>query len=150
MNLDFSALSGALQTQTKPEPRGQAGTVGTPTIMRGSLSATTGDQSGTSGDRSAPTSSYSSLPAHVGDAGQPAECPHESPPSPLTPTAGKPNEIMTSPWSPLVPAITGIDADRNECARESFEERAAIMEYDGGLSRAQAELAASAQRDLIA
>jgi hypothetical protein len=30
----------------------------------------------------------------------------------------------------------------NECERDSFEERAAIMQYDGGLSRDEAERAA--------
>ncbi len=34
--------------------------------------------------------------------------------------------------------VERLDADR----RDAFEERAAIMEYDGGMSRAEAELAA--------
>ena len=62
-------------------------------------------------------------------------------------------EIQHSPISPIQP-IPDHETDRNRTNRmnrvppdvEGFDERAAIAEYDGGLSRADAEdLAAQAQ-----
>ena len=48
---------------------------------------------------------------------------------------------------------SGLDADRSrwaDAARDSFEERAAVMEYAGDLSRAEAELRAEARLRLDA
>lgn len=41
----------------------------------------------------------------------------------------------------VVPVVPNVPANKrmNEIDREAFEERAAIMEFDGGLSRAEAE-----------
>ena len=44
--------------------------------------------------------------------------------------------------TPVTPDTARIEADR-----EAFEERAAIMEYDGGLTRAEAERLALLERD---
>jgi hypothetical protein len=47
--------------------------------------------------------------------------------------------------SPLVPDTAGPNAcGGDDFDREAFEERAAIMEFDGGLPRAEAEAAALA------
>ncbi len=47
---------------------------------------------------------------------------------------GKPCIHALSPMSPMSP-----QKHMNKIDREAFEERAAIMEFDGGLSRAEAE-----------
>ena len=64
--------------------------------------------------------------------------------------------IRPQPWGhgkpcihAVVPAVPNVPAKKhmNEIDREAFEERAAIMEFDGGLSRAEAErLAAESLR----
>ena len=43
------------------------------------------------------------------------------------------------------PEMTDEEPALSELEREAFEERAAIMEYDGGLSRAEAESRAMAE-----
>ena len=55
-----------------------------------------------------------------------------------------PNEINVSPVSPLVPSAAVMNEYGNEFQHEAFDERAAIMEFDGGLTRADAEAAARA------
>ena len=55
-----------------------------------------------------------------------------------------PNEINVSPVSPLVPSASAMYEVVEEFEHEAFEERAAIMEFDGGLTRAEAEAAARA------
>jgi hypothetical protein len=62
-------------------------------------------------------------------------CPHSS-------STRKPNEIKVSPVSPLVPGLVASIASAQEVDREAFEERAAIMEFDGGMTRVDAEAAA--------
>ena len=49
------------------------------------------------------------------------------------------------PVLPLLPGKTG-NTEHDDAIREHLEERAAIMEYDGGLTRAQAET--EARREL--
>ena len=46
--------------------------------------------------------------------------------------------------SPLVPSVAGNNGSSGEFDLESIEERAAIMEFDGGMSRPNAEAAALA------
>jgi hypothetical protein len=132
MNLDFAALSGPVSVQPVRKPWGQVGTVGTQALVRIPAPLGVGDGPGTSGDRSA-TTRTNAVP-----------CPQVSPPSPHYPTTCKPNEIKVSPASPLVPALESADARGEDSDREAFEERAAIMEFDGGLTRAEAEAAALA------
>jgi hypothetical protein len=55
---------------------------------------------------------------------------------------GQPNEIKVSPVSPLVPGMSATNEHGDAFEHEAFEERAAIMEFDGGLTRADAEAAA--------
>ena len=71
-------------------------------------------------------------------------CPPASPPCPHAAAPGQPREIELSPVSPLVPGMAAIDEQGDAFEREAFEERAAIMEFDGGLTRAEAEAAARA------
>ena len=54
------------------------------------------------------------------------------------------NEINVSPVSPLVPSAAVMNKHADEFEHEAFEERAAIMEFDGGLTRPDAEAAARA------
>ena len=49
-----------------------------------------------------------------------------------------------SPVSPIVPSFLTQDETDDDDEREAFEERAAIMEFDGGMTRADAETAARA------
>lgn len=49
---------------------------------------------------------------------------------------------MTRNLQALATAVLSIVADWPESLREDFEERAAIMEHDGGMSRVEAEVAA--------
>jgi len=58
--------------------------------------------------------------------------------------AANTNEINVSPASPLVPSDLAQDAGDANDWREAFEERAAIMELDGGMTRTDAEAAALA------
>ena len=65
------------------------------------------------------------------------ERPELSPMSPKCPQPwehGKPSIHAVSPMSPVSPRI-----NTRTRLTEAFEERAAIMEFDGGLSRAEAE-----------
>ena len=52
------------------------------------------------------------------------------------------NEFKLSPVSPPVPGCVGDGDNYEDFAGEAFEERAAIMEYEGGMTRAAAEAAA--------
>ena len=49
---------------------------------------------------------------------------------------------LSSP-APFVSYVSKVDKHFSEEEREAFEERAAIMEYDGGLTRTEAEKTAS-------
>jgi hypothetical protein len=55
--------------------------------------------------------------------------------------AKKPNEINVSPVSPRVPSfLTQVAAD-DDFEHEALTKRAVIMEFDGGMTRADAEAA---------
>ena len=64
--------------------------------------------------------------------------------------AKKPNEINVSPVSPRVPSFLKQDAADDDFEREALKKRAAIMEFDGGMTRADAEAAARALLGLAA
>lgn len=115
MNLDFSSLTPAAVVQATLKHRGQVGTLGTSASTRVSRPWADGDTVGTSGD---------GLPR-----------PQVSPPRPQYQTDGRPFVDTVSPTSPGVPALFD---------QEAFEERAAIMEFDGGMTRQEAEAAARA------
>ena len=139
MNLDFAALSRPPQEQPARKPWGQVGTVGTQASMRVSTPVGGGDKLGTGGDSGTlmTTTTYTAT-----DTGGPVSCPQASPPCPHMPLVGNANEINMSPVSPLVPSSQGMCAVGDEFEHEAFEERAAIMEFEGGLTRAEAEAAA--------
>lgn len=122
MRLNFAPLSTSMQKSW-----GQRGTAGTLNIHAGlgrpQDSENAGDTRG-------------QIPAPVCD--ERAEILNLSPMSPIRPHGwghGKPSIYAAVPVVPNVPAKKHI----NEIDRETFEERAAIMEFDGGLSRAEAE-----------
>lgn len=142
MKLDFAALARP-STQPMPEPWGQAGTVGTPATARLAARSGLGDGPGTGGDKGQTEAANDDVAAGGGDMVS-AVCPQPSPPCPHTTEAGNPNEINVSPVSPVVPSVLTQDATDDDDDHESFEERAAIMEFDGGMTRADAEAAARA------
>lgn len=118
MRLNFSQLSDPMQNR-----RGQVGMPGTPLPAWLSTSPNMPQTLGTNGDTPI---------AGVRNA------PNMSPVVPiLSPKVGtlKPSISAVSPLSPVVPT----ENSKTEIDREAFEERAAIMEFDGGLSRAEAE-----------
>lgn len=130
MKLDFSTLTRPATVQPIQKLRGQAGTMGTSIPMRHSAMATSGDALGASGDMGAD---------HVNG----VACPQPSPRCPPLQSGSKPNSHAVSPMSPGVPAYGASSESDDTFDHEVFEERAAIMEFDGGMSRAQAEAAAS-------
>ena len=154
MKLDFSAL-----TQPAAKARGQVGTTGTPAFTRVSASPPAQPGAGTSGDKPAAVVLVPDLLVAV-----PAVCPPVSPACPQVADPEKLNAGAVSPVSPLVPTETAQVAaaasmltDELRAAlraskpdmlallaaeQEAFEERAGIMEFDGGLPRAEAEAAA--------
>lgn len=140
MNLDFTALSGTASTApSMRKPWGQTGTPGTRAFMRVPGSRGVGDEPGTGGDGGA------TVPTKGGAAASSSKrCPRVSPVRPPPSEGRGPNEIDESPTSPLVPAIASKSRSGSDFEREAFEERAAIMEFDGGLTRADAEAAALA------
>ena len=144
MNLDFSALSQPVSEQSVYKMWGQAGTLGTQASVRVSAIPSIGDRPGTSGDHnndSTPSNTDSSVD---GSGFLPTGCPQVSPSSPQTALAHGPNRFNVSPMSPLVPSVAGNNGSSGEFDLESIEERAAIMEFDGGMSRPNAEAAALA------
>lgn len=122
MRLNFATLSEPMQ-----KSRGQGGTPGTASnhaaLTRPHLPGNAGDTRG-------------QATAHVIEVQ--AERPDSSPMSPNHPRPwghGKPCIHADVPVVPNVPT----EKHMNEIDREAFEERAAIMEFDGGLYRAEAE-----------
>ena len=122
MRLNFSTLSEPMQ-----KTGGQGGTPGTAcnhgALARPHLPENAGD---TRGQATAPVIEGKN------------ERPDLSPMSPNRPQPwghGKPCIHAAVPVVPNVPAKKHV----NEIDREAFEERAAIMEFDGGLSRSEAE-----------
>ena len=137
MNLDFTMLSGPPAQQPMRKPWGRAGTTGTPLLTRTCVRPGGGDKPGTCGDTGL------KLPTCiVGAAAAGGFCPPVSPPRPQCTEGRSPNEIKVSPVSPLVPGLDGQDENGGDFDHEDFEERAAIMEFDGGMTRAEAEATA--------
>ena len=137
MKLDFTMLSGTPAQQSVRKPWGQAGTTGTPLLTRTYVRPGGGDKRGTCGDTglTPPTCIVSAAAAG-------GLCSPVSPPCPQHTEGCNPNEINASPVSPLVPDLEGQDESGGDFDNEAFEERAAIMEFDGGMTRAEAEAAA--------
>lgn len=127
MMLNFATLSGPLQ-----KTGGHRGTEGTASNHAASRRPT---QPGNTGDM-------------VGQASAPViekqservETSHPSHPGQNKVGRCKPSIHAVVPLVPPVPPKKHM----NEIDREAFEERAAIMEFDGGLSRAEAERLAAA------
>ena len=143
MKLDFTLLSCPASAPPAPRMWGQAGTAGTPAFMRVPASSVCGDESGTGGDKhGSPTMHGIAVAAASLQRGVP--CPPASPPRPQPAPTCVPNEINVSPVSPLVPTAAVMNEHGNRFEHEAFEERAAIMEFDGGSTRADAEAAARA------
>ena len=143
MKLDFTLLSCPASAPPAPPMWGQAGTAGTPASMRVPATSVGGDGSGTGGDKHGSPTMHGIAAAAAGHQ-QGGSCPPASPPRPQPAPTGMPNEINVSPVSPLVPSAAGINEHGNGFQHEAFEERAAIMEFEGGLTRADAEAAARA------
>lgn len=141
MNLDFSELSPPVLSLSSRKAWGHAGTAGTQGFMRVSASPGGGDGAGTHGDGDA-IGAGSGVAEEGAQCAGPAAGPQLSPACPRQVACGTPNEINVSPSSPLVPGRDGRNALDTDIDREAFEERAAIMEFDGGMSRAEAEAAA--------
>jgi hypothetical protein len=122
MRLNFATLSDSMQKNG-----GQVGHGGQPVTARLSSVPTTLEKVGTLGDTPcAPTTEAQALPLAL------------SPVSPACPPLwghAKPLQTLAVPVVPNAPPQN----DMNAIDREAFEERAAIMEFDGGLSRAEAE-----------
>ena len=137
MNLDFTMLSGPPAQQAVRKPWGQVGTTGTPLLTRTCVRPGGGDKPGTAGDTGL------KLPTCIaGAAAAGGLCPPVSPPRPQCTEGRSPNEINVSPLSPLVPGLEGQGESGGDFDHEDFEERAAIMEFDGGMTRSEAEAAA--------
>ena len=142
MNLDFTTLSGPPAQQAMRKPWGQAGTPGTPMLTRTCVQPVGGDTAGTAGDKGL------TLPTDIAVVAAAATtsgfCPPMSPTCPQGTEGSSPNEINVSPVSPLVPGLENQDESGGNFDHEDFEERAAIMEFDGGMTRPEAEAAARA------
>ena len=111
--------------------------------MRVPVLPETGDSAGTPGDGLA-IEAAGKVAEGAAECHGPATSPQLSPECPRQPPRGTPTEINVSPLSPLVPRCDGRSAFDMDSELEAFEERAAIMEFDGGMSRAEAEAAARA------
>ncbi len=149
MKLDFAALSGPASVPPMRKPWGPPGTVGTPAFMRVPATPGGGDGPGTSGDGGATLPTSTGMAAGGGGFAS-VPSPQVSPPCPHCPEARRPNESNVSPMSPLVPGLARKTAGGKGFDREAFEERAAIMEFDGGMTRAEAEAAARASLGIAA
>lgn len=124
MRLNFATLSDPMQITG-----GQGGTPGTASI-HGALSRPR-------------------LPGNAGDTRGRAPVIEEQPEgrvlSPVSPNRPQHWGHRKPCIHAVVPAVPNVPTKkhRNEIDREAFEERAAIMEFDGGLSRAEAECRAA-------
>lgn len=135
MKLDFSKLVLPARMQSVPKVRGHPGTVGTPAVARILPRPGSGDAAGTAGDAAGLTA--------IGEP-ESALCPRAPPGCPRGAGVEQPYGINVSPVSPPVPGGSPLNAADGPTDREAFEERAAIMEFDGGLTRVEAEAAALA------
>ena len=113
MMLDFSMLS-----QPASRSREQVGTAGTREETGLLVLEGRGDTVGTGGDRA-------------------GSCPQLYPRCPQQGSSPGGSIHSESPLSPPVPTLTLDDLMEDE--REDYEERAAILEFDGGLTRTSAE-----------
>ena len=113
---------------------GQWGTLGTQAIIRVPAFLQTGDMLGTSGD-----DDKDKAPSVDALVGVHVTCSQLSPIGPHTSETRKPSTRKVSPLFPLVPLECGMVASGVVLEREAFEERAAIMEFDGMLSHEEAE-----------
>ena len=137
MNLDFTMLSGLPAQQPVRKPWGQAGTPGTPLLTTACVLPGGGDKPGTAGDKClTPPADSAELAAAGGF------CPPVSPPRPQCTEGRSPNEINVYPLSPLVPGLEGQGESGGDFDHDDSEERAAIMDFDGGITRSEAEAAA--------
>lgn len=141
MNLNFALLEGTTHVPPVCNDRGHAGTLGTPAIMRVPEGRRAGDAPGTPGDEAVISRPHAGLPTRSAGAAL-MQCPRMYPSCPLFGNGHEPKEIKASPMSPLVPGPPGANAFDEDFDPEAFEERAAIMEFEGGLTRADAEVAA--------
>lgn len=117
MKLNYGLLSPA---QNSGGQRGTRGTTSISATLRVPLTVPcTGDSGGQTGQSE----------------GGEKYCPLPSPTSPKVGGHEKPGISAPSPLSPVVPS----ENDEISSDREVFEERAAIMQYEGELSRAEAE-----------
>lgn len=96
-----------------------------------------GDKPGTAGDMGLILAADSVVAVVAGEF-----CPPMSPLCSQHTESRNPNEINVSPVSPLVPDLEGQGESGGDFDHEAFEERAAIMEFDGGMTRVEAEAAA--------
>jgi len=121
MRLDFATLSDPIQKNV-----GRLGRLGRSSIHAALIPPRLPGNSG---------EIWGETPAHVIE--EQDERPDFSPISPNSPQPwghGKPSIHAVSPISPISPRI-----NTRTRLTEAFEERAAIMEFDGGLFRAEAE-----------
>ena len=137
MKLDFTMLLESLAQQAPCKPWGQAGTPGTPMLTRTCVQPGGGDKPGTAGDKGLTLTTDSAVAAVAGGV-----CPPMSPACPQYIEGCNPNEINAAPVSPLVPGLECQGEISGDFDHQAFEERAAIMEFGGGMTRVEAEAAA--------
>lgn len=145
MKLNFYLLAHEDDETDQHNLRGQRGTLGTAGVA--SLSASPSDMFvvGTGGDTvnlSAPIGAAESGLIGITIAAEASICPPASPTCPQPQSGSQTNGRAASPASPPVPNAKLVIAGSRRIDWEAFEERAAIMEFDGGLSRENAEAAA--------
>ena len=145
MNLDFYLLAEKDDETDQRNLWGQRGTLGTAGVA--SLSASPSDifVAGTGGDTvnlSAPSSAAESGVMGTTIPTESSTCPLASPSCAQAQSGSHTNGSAASPVSPAVPNAKLVIAESRRIDWEAFEERAAIMEFDGGLSRENAEAAA--------
>lgn len=143
MKLDFGMLYRSEGHAQGDEQRGQPGTTGTHGAARTCSEPAGGDRVGKAGDGGPPEHVRPDLTADAAHK-VPVRCPQASPARPRSEAGSDANEINASPVSPPVPVHLDTMAAGDGFDQEAFEERAAIMEFDGGLTRTEAEAAAMA------
>lgn len=107
---------------------GTLGTAGTAPNTGHLYSPPLGDEVGNTGDNSPTLDGWRNCP------------PPMSPPCPQTGGARKALQIKVSPMSPVSPDTSEqMESSASEAWQEAFEERAAIHEFEAGMTRADAE-----------
>lgn len=135
MKLDFTMLSAHKVAQPMREPRGQAGTVGTPASMRISGPPDSGDTPGTGGDGIWAEAPYRSVSMPAGGSA-PMSATQASPPCPRGASDEKINEINVFPVSPLVPGVEDQFSVDDEFESYAGDHHRANVERDGSTARA--------------